>query len=278
MGKINGAKKGKQFERDVANALGHIFPDAQRMLEYQASNVVGVDLENTGEFDIQCKRNAGYAPVGKITEIQVRSPERTPVLVTKGNHVPAMVILPFDRFIRLLERIPDIAQRDNLMTSIRDNENKYSIAHDESIPTEAIEVKTKEPRDTIQLSAEMYSVPAKEEGHLPYEDAVQELQELFAVPVICQEHVPANKVLVQFEETNGDYLHAFFFCQWMRASGSSRLAAAVAKWMQNNEGTIRQISVRPKTCHEIFHPAASEVENPQDIVEEVQPAASYSFI
>lgn len=103
--KINGAKKGKQFERDVANAIGHIFPEAQRMLEYQASVVIGVDLQGTGRFKIQCKNYQGYAPIGKISEIRALEEGDIPVLISKGNKLPAMAVLPFKDFIELLEEI-----------------------------------------------------------------------------------------------------------------------------------------------------------------------------
>jgi len=101
--RINGAKKGKQFERDVANALGHIFPNAERMLEYQASGNIGVDIKGTGCFKIQCKRNANYAPIGKIHEVRTEDPNDIPVLVTKGNHLAPMAVLPFEALIRMLE-------------------------------------------------------------------------------------------------------------------------------------------------------------------------------
>ena len=101
--KINGAKKGKQFEREVANAIGHIFPEAQRMLEYQASNVIGVDIEGTDVFKIQCKNYQNYAPIGKIREVRKQHDSDIPVLVTKGNRMEAMAVLPFEKFVTLLE-------------------------------------------------------------------------------------------------------------------------------------------------------------------------------
>ena len=68
--KVNGAKKGKQFERDIANAIGHIFPEAERMLEYQASSVIGVDIQGTDKIKIQCKNHANYCSIGKIREVR----------------------------------------------------------------------------------------------------------------------------------------------------------------------------------------------------------------
>lgn len=98
-----GAKKGKQFEREIATALGHIFPDAQRMLEYQGSNVIGVDLENTDIFRFQCKCTANYKNPNAIFEIREKGPH-VPVLVTKANNRPPMAVLPFEEFVTLLER------------------------------------------------------------------------------------------------------------------------------------------------------------------------------
>lgn len=97
-----GAKKGKQFEREIATALGHIFPDAQRMLEYQGSNGIGVDLENTDFFRIQCKCWANYANPNVIFEIR-ETKQHVPVLVTKANNRPPMAVLPFEEFVTLLE-------------------------------------------------------------------------------------------------------------------------------------------------------------------------------
>lgn len=97
-----GAKKGKQFEREIATALGHIFPDAQRMLEYQGSNVIGVDLENTDIFRFQCKCTANYKNPNAIFEIREKGPH-VPVLVTKANNRPPMAVIPFQEFVTLLE-------------------------------------------------------------------------------------------------------------------------------------------------------------------------------
>jgi hypothetical protein len=98
----NPAAKGKAFEREIATQLGHIFPDAERNLEYQQSNCIGVDLSNTDVFRFQCKRYANYAPIGKIFEIR-ETAKHIPVLVTKGNKMDAMAVLPFDELVTLLE-------------------------------------------------------------------------------------------------------------------------------------------------------------------------------
>lgn len=96
-------QKGKQFEREIANRLGHIFPEAERMLEYQASKVIGVDIEGTDRIKIQCKNHQNYCSIGTIHEIRTTNSKDIPVLVTKGNRLEAMAVLPFEKFVTLLE-------------------------------------------------------------------------------------------------------------------------------------------------------------------------------
>jgi len=95
--------KGLQFERYVANCLGHIFPEAERQLEYQASKVIGVDIEGTDRIKIQCKNHQNYCSIGTIHEIRCNGLEDIPVLVTKGNRLEPMAVLPFDKLVKLLE-------------------------------------------------------------------------------------------------------------------------------------------------------------------------------
>lgn len=99
----NPAAKGKQFEREVANALGHIFPEAERNLEYQSSKCVGVDLAGTEPFLIQCKNHQNYKSVGTIKEIIIQKDTDIPVLITKGVRQKAMAVLPFEKLVTLLE-------------------------------------------------------------------------------------------------------------------------------------------------------------------------------
>lgn len=96
-------QKGKQFEREIANRLGHIFPEAERLLEYQSSKVIGVDIEGTDRIKIQCKNHQSYCSVGTINEIRTTNKNDIPVLVTKGNRQEAMAVLPFEKFVTLLE-------------------------------------------------------------------------------------------------------------------------------------------------------------------------------
>lgn len=96
--------KGHSFEREVAQALRVVFPKARRHLEYQDGECFGVDLAETGIFRFQCKRGVRYAPLTALSEIQYDAfLGEIPVLVTKGDGLPALVALPLEDFISLLE-------------------------------------------------------------------------------------------------------------------------------------------------------------------------------
>jgi hypothetical protein len=109
--KINGAKKGKTFEREIANLIGHIFPEAARHLEYQASRVIGADLDGTDRFLFQLKNHQNYCSIGTIREVHKQNETDIPVLVTKGNRMEAMAVLPFRDFVTLLEVVYGLSSR-----------------------------------------------------------------------------------------------------------------------------------------------------------------------
>lgn len=97
--------KGLTFERWVAQKLRHIFPEVRRHLEFQKGEANGVDLSNTGQYKIQCKRFAKYAPMTCIEEVQYHAwLGEVPVLITAGNDKPALAVIPLDEFIRLVEK------------------------------------------------------------------------------------------------------------------------------------------------------------------------------
>jgi hypothetical protein len=97
-------RKGHQFERDTAIRVRHIFPKARRHLEYQDAEANGVDLVNTGDFKIQCKKLRKYVSVTTIDEIKCnRAFGEVPVVVTEGDNLPAMAILYWDDLLDLIE-------------------------------------------------------------------------------------------------------------------------------------------------------------------------------
>jgi hypothetical protein len=100
----NGCKKGKAFEREIAIALRPVFPNARRHLENHEDDAkAGADLIFTGRFRFQLKRLRKYAPIAAIKQVTASAEfGEVPVLVTKGDHEPAMACLPLEDFVRLL--------------------------------------------------------------------------------------------------------------------------------------------------------------------------------
>ncbi len=94
--------KGHSFERNVAIALRHLFPDCRRHLEYHAREANGVDLIETGPYRFQCKKKKKYASVSTIKEIQCNRETEIPVVVTAGDNEEWMAILPFSELVKLI--------------------------------------------------------------------------------------------------------------------------------------------------------------------------------
>ena len=99
--------KGHSFEREVAKQLRRmgLFPNAKRKLEYQEDECIGVDLENTGPFAIQCKRYKKYPPMNKIFEVDEAG--KIPVLWCKEDRNVELVVLKAKDFISLLLTLPE---------------------------------------------------------------------------------------------------------------------------------------------------------------------------
>lgn len=98
-------KKGHDFERWIANELGHIFPEAKRNLEYQADEAMaGKDIAGTGVYDIQAKNLQNYVSIKTIRQVEFKKGRR-PVLITKGNKMEPMVVMRFKDWVKMLEEI-----------------------------------------------------------------------------------------------------------------------------------------------------------------------------
>lgn len=97
-------RRGHNFEREVANLLKVVFPDARRHLEYQGAEANGIDIVNTGLYKIQCKRGKKYASFTAIKEVEADEMfGDIPVLVTQGDKERILVALPFEEFLRLVQ-------------------------------------------------------------------------------------------------------------------------------------------------------------------------------
>lgn len=91
--------RGLNFEREIANVLRPLFPNAKRHLESQSQEAKGYDLDNTEPFLIQCKRNKKYCSISKLTEPQCKEGE-IPMLITKGDRTQPVVCMYLDDFIK----------------------------------------------------------------------------------------------------------------------------------------------------------------------------------
>lgn len=98
-------RKGHAFEREISIALRVVFSEARRHLEFQKEEAYGVDILNTGQYRIQCKRGRKWASLSAIKEVQAdEEMGEVPVLITKGDHERTLVALPLEEFLRLLQR------------------------------------------------------------------------------------------------------------------------------------------------------------------------------
>jgi hypothetical protein len=94
--------KGLSFERVIANAFRLAgWLGAKRHLEMQAQDCMGFDLDNVDPFRVQIKRWKEYAPISCITEVK-SAPGCVPMLITKGDNTPAVAVLYFDDFVRIM--------------------------------------------------------------------------------------------------------------------------------------------------------------------------------
>lgn len=100
--------RGSAFEREIANALKPIFPEARRLLENHKDDARGVDILHTGDYRFQCKRMARYAKLDCIEEVQCDEMlGEVPVLVAKADHKRVLAVLPFEELLRLLQATRD---------------------------------------------------------------------------------------------------------------------------------------------------------------------------
>lgn len=93
--------KGHQYERDTANFFKSLgYENALRnVTETQFGQ--GIDLVNTGLFDVQCKRYKDYAPISKLFEVP-KVDGRIALLFTKGDRKEAVVAMRQEDFAKLV--------------------------------------------------------------------------------------------------------------------------------------------------------------------------------
>ena len=99
-------QKGLQHERNCVNRIKPYCPEAERAMVGSVYDNAGVDIRNAfirnRELLIQCKRNRGYAPAGKIEEIQIENDGGIKLLWTKADRKRDLVVLYADDFLDIL--------------------------------------------------------------------------------------------------------------------------------------------------------------------------------
>ena len=101
--RVNGNKKGKSYERELAIQLAYIFPKARRHLEYHSEDALKkMDLQGTHPWVFQSKRKAKYENPKTLLETIADEGEYR-VLITKADRLPAMAVLEWEVFKMLLE-------------------------------------------------------------------------------------------------------------------------------------------------------------------------------
>lgn len=97
--------KGHSYEREIAKEFREMgFPNAERQLEYQISEALGVDLKHTDPFLVQCKRGRKWASISKIKEIKRSSDEHIPLLITKGDREESVVVMYLKDFKEVIKQ------------------------------------------------------------------------------------------------------------------------------------------------------------------------------
>jgi len=99
--------KGHAFERDICRQMREDcgFEDAMTSRAGdREKDSQGIDLINTEPFAFQCKRYVLYAPISALSEIKLQDGYEIPVLVTKADRCPTMVVLPLNDFKLLIRQ------------------------------------------------------------------------------------------------------------------------------------------------------------------------------
>jgi len=112
--------KGHSFERHIARIFRELYSESRRHLEYHVADAAeGTDV-HAGPFNIQCKRNKKYCSISKIFEVNTN--KGVPLLVSKGDRQPEMVVISLDAFMEILKR-SDYGYKDTRISSRRGQED-----------------------------------------------------------------------------------------------------------------------------------------------------------
>lgn len=101
---VNSRNKGCRFEREFANNIKHIFPEARRNIDQSYKG--GCDIINTPGFSFELKTGPSYKSkmISKILTqlINEATPETIRVGVVKVNSKEIYGLVPFEDLIKLI--------------------------------------------------------------------------------------------------------------------------------------------------------------------------------
>lgn len=97
-------RKGQEFERQCAKDFRKLgFPDARRHFESRKEAAeMGIDLENTGNWRVQCKKARKYVPVNTINQINA---EGIHLLLASADHEETMAVMRWSDLQKILNDI-----------------------------------------------------------------------------------------------------------------------------------------------------------------------------
>ena len=125
--RVNGNKKGKTYECEIANQLAHIFPKARRHLEYHSEDALKkMDIQGTLPWVIQCKRKAKYENPKTLLETLVEEGEHR-VLVTKADKLPDLAIVEWKVLKMLIEIAHGLREPIKSIEQVRADKEKLNI-------------------------------------------------------------------------------------------------------------------------------------------------------
>lgn len=103
---MNSKIKGNAFERECAFRLREIFPGCQtsRFMGRLFDDSCGVDLTDTGNFNVQCKAMERTPPYHEILKKMPKG-DKTNIVIHKRNNVGCVVVMTFQDFMNLLKNM-----------------------------------------------------------------------------------------------------------------------------------------------------------------------------
>jgi len=115
----NGNKSGKVFERHIANEFKDLgWVDAKRHLEYQIQEAMGIDLDNTDPFDVQCKNRIDYclAGIDEISTVNSKGKRYRLLITNKKGRYPVLAVMYTEEFDDLFEKTFKLDQQPTPQT------------------------------------------------------------------------------------------------------------------------------------------------------------------